>query len=332
MVFTARIRRLVVMPIDEPVSGCSPTKYRLSNEQIDTLELDDVASDYSRATQGLSSSCRNAEYLVLKSSYKTCAALNQTCHAVRQKTTPTLWRTLSVWNPPRYAYTDSAEDEMQMREINERWENLMFAPGREYTDRLNLQTNLVRRQLLLSTLHTPNWVFLAETLTREAGKKAIERNDYICFVPDQDDAFDSIYDLVEAIGSEDQVQGASGDDESAVERFKYSKAHVRASIVDLKAEQRTLTRRIEHLETQSGVFRKLESVFDEKTNKKCTGWRDTLQSLEEQDGTISFDDFVNPVEKYSRQQSKKCTRQLGELKGKKEKLKQTRSAIKAIFL
>lgn len=175
-------------------------------------------------------------------------------------------------------------------------------------------------------------MFLAETLTREAGKKAIECNHYICFVPDQDDAFDSIYDLVEAIESEDQVQGASGDDESAVERFKYSKAHVRASIADLKAEQRTLTRRIEHLETQSGVFRKLESVFDEKTNKKCTGWRDTLQSLEEQDGTISSDDFVNPVEKYSRQQSKKCTRQLGELKGKKEKLKQTRSAIKAIFL
>lgn len=52
MVFTARIRRSVVIPIDEPVAGCSPTKYRLSDDQIDTLELDDVASDYSRAIQG----------------------------------------------------------------------------------------------------------------------------------------------------------------------------------------------------------------------------------------------------------------------------------------
>jgi hypothetical protein len=57
MVFTARIRRSVVMPIDEPIAGCSPTKYRWSKERIETLALDDVASDYSKATQGKSLSC-----------------------------------------------------------------------------------------------------------------------------------------------------------------------------------------------------------------------------------------------------------------------------------
>jgi hypothetical protein len=75
-----------------------------------------------------------AEYLVLNSAHKTCAALNQTCHAVQQETTATLWRTISAWNPPRYAHTDSVEDEMQMQEIGERWEELIAAPGTKYTE------------------------------------------------------------------------------------------------------------------------------------------------------------------------------------------------------
>lgn len=52
MVFTARIRRSVVMPIDEPVAGCSPSKWHWSQERFHTQDLDDVASDYSKATQG----------------------------------------------------------------------------------------------------------------------------------------------------------------------------------------------------------------------------------------------------------------------------------------
>ncbi|KAJ9093112.1 hypothetical protein QFC20_007220 [Naganishia adeliensis] len=140
MVFTARIRRSVVMPIDEPVAGCSPTKWHWSQERFDTQDLDGVASDYSKATQDqgyrlpVELLAIVAEYLILDSAHKTCAALNQTCNAVRQETTATLWRTISAWNPPRYAHSDSAEDEMQMQEINDRWGELIAAPGTKYTE------------------------------------------------------------------------------------------------------------------------------------------------------------------------------------------------------
>jgi hypothetical protein len=54
MVFTATLRRSTVMPIDEVIVGFSPTKWHWEQGQLDTRDLDDVASDYSKDTEGQS--------------------------------------------------------------------------------------------------------------------------------------------------------------------------------------------------------------------------------------------------------------------------------------
>jgi hypothetical protein len=75
-----------------------------------------------------------AEYLTLSSSHGTCASLATTSHAVHQETTPVLWKTVTAWNPPRYPDGDSAEDEALVREMFERWNEMMNADGAKYTE------------------------------------------------------------------------------------------------------------------------------------------------------------------------------------------------------
>lgn len=176
------------------------------------------------------------------------------------------------------------------------------------------------------------WVLVAETLTRKSGEAATERNDYIPFTPIREEASKSIRSLIKDIETESLILNPSDIERSGKRRFKISSNLMEESIVELKQESRVLKSRIKHLGEQKRLFEDLLSTFQEDADTQDEAWRDPLKELEEENETLSFDDYVTPVARFSAQQSRRCTRRLQELKVRKVKLKETRKALGDVFL